>query len=206
LLNALAGLALLCCGACPDVPPAPREKPAASPGGAVPEPVDGQRAFYQMYVAARSWAPDAQGLRLESLEIPEVQSSGGRAGAWRATLMSPGKGMAATFSYSVAAAGGKLVKGVFRDHEEGYSEGLARPWLAAALRIGSEKALEVALAQPQTQAYLKENPGRKVKFVAELTRRHPDLAWRVIWGESVSRSDFSVFVDASTGRFLEVMR
>src|SRR5438876_151399 len=34
----------------------------------------------------------------------------------------------------------------------------------------------------------------------------PDLTWRVIWGDSVGTSNFSVFVDATTGEYLETMR
>ena len=35
--------------------------------------------------------------------------------------------------------------------------------------------------------------------------RFPDPTWRVIWGESVSASDYSVFIDATTGMLLEKM-
>ena len=30
--------------------------------------------------------------------------------------------------------------------------------------------------------------------------------WRVVWGDSVGTSNFSVFVDATTGEYLETMR
>ena len=42
-------------------------------------------------------------------------------------------------------------------------------------------------------------------FLGKFTPRFPDTTWRVVWGESVGTSDYSVFVDASTGQFLERM-
>ncbi len=33
--------------------------------------------------------------------------------------------------------------------------------------------------------------------------RLPDLTWRVIWGESAAASDYSVYVDATLGTYLE---
>ncbi len=44
-----------------------------------------------------------------------------------------------------------------------------------------------------------------VNFILEWTPRFPNLAWRVLWGESVSTSPYSVFVDATNGQFLEKM-
>ena len=188
--------------ACAEAPPeAARTEPEPPP-----EPVEGQKAFFRMFAAARSWSPDAQGLRLESVDISEVASDGALFGAWRATFVSPSKRRAVVFNYSAVESGGKMQKGVFQDHEEGYSQGRAKPWPAAALKTTSEKVLEVALEQSKTKDYVKENPDTPIFFLLEQTNRHPNLAWRVIWGNSISTSGFSVFVDASTGEFLEVMR
>jgi hypothetical protein len=195
-----AGLALLVagCGQAPG-PVAKKEEPP-------PEPVDGQKAFFQSYVAARGWAADVQGLRLEGVNIPEVAPAGGLQGAWRSTFVSPSKGRVIVFNYSVAQSAGKFIKGVFQDHEEAYSAGLEKPWLVSAFKVGSEDAFKTAMERRETKEYIKKNPDKPVLFLLEQTRRHPNLAWRLVWGESVSRSDFSVFVDASTGSFLEVMR
>lgn len=190
----LAGCA---CGPAPE-PVAKQEPP--------PEPVDGQKAFFQSYVAARGWSADVQGLRLESVNIPEVKPAGGRFGAWRSTFVSPSKGRVIIYNYSVAQSSGKFIKGVFQDHEEGYSAGLEKPWPVSAFKVGSEAAYKTALERRETKEYLKKNPDKPVMLLLEQTKRHPNLAWRVVWGESVSRSDYSVFVDASTGQYLEVMR
>lgn len=197
-ITVAAALFTVACGTAPQ-PVARQEEPP-------PEPVDGQKAFFQCYVAARGWAGDVQGLRLESVNIPEVKPVGGRYGAWRANFVSPSKGRIAIYNYSVAQSSGKFIKGVFQDHEEAYSAGLEKPWLVSAFKIGSEEAFKAAMERRETQDYVKKNPDKAVIFLLEQTRRHPNLAWRIVWGESVSRSEFSVFIDASTGRFLEVMR
>jgi len=44
-----------------------------------------------------------------------------------------------------------------------------------------------------------------VIFLMQLTKRFPDVTWRVVWGGSVGTSDYSVFVDGSTGQYLERM-
>jgi hypothetical protein len=198
LILLAAAVLAVACGRAPQ-PVATQEQPP-------PEPVDGQKAFFQCYVAARGWAGDVHGLRLESVNIPEVKPVGGRYGAWRASLVSPSKGRIAIYNYSVVQSSGKFIKGVFQDHEEAYSGGLEKPWLVSAFKVGSEEAFKAAMERREAQEYVKKNPDKPVILLLEQTRRHPNLAWRVIWGESVSRSDFSVFIDASTGRFLEVMR
>jgi hypothetical protein len=194
-----AALWLVACACAPPPKPAAKEEPP-------PEPVDGQKAFFQSYVAARAWSADVQGLRLESVSIPEVKPAGGRFGAWRSTFVSPSKGRVIVYNFSVAQSSGKFIKGVFQDHEEGYSAGLEKPWPVSAFKIGSEQAFQTAIGRRETQEYLKKNPDKPVLLLLEQTKRHPNLAWRVVWGESVSRSDYSVFVDASTGQYLEVMR
>jgi len=50
---------------------------------------------------------------------------------------------------------------------------------------------------------MKKYPDKPLSFILERTNLFPDLTWRVIWGESVSTSDYSVFVDATTGKYLE---
>ena len=180
-------------------------EPAAKQEEAPPVPVEGQTAFFRMFVAARGWAPDALGLRMDSVAIPEVAAQGAKYPVWRARFVSPSKGRVAVFNYSVIELGGKLQKGVFQDHEESYSPGRAKPWPSPALKISTEKALDVARAQPQAKAYVKKNPDEPVIFVLEQTNRHANLTWRVVWGERVSTSELFVFVDASTGEFVEVM-
>lgn len=183
---------------------APREAAGRDPE-TPPEPVTGQKVFFQMYGAARTWASDVQGLRLESISLPKVSSGAGRYPAWRARFVSPARRRSKYFTYSVIEAYGNLHKGIFEGPEEGWSrDGRAQPWVIAALKVDSDAAYKTALSN--SAEYAKKNPGKRVTMVLELTKRHPSLAWRVIWGDSVSTSDYSVFVNASTGDFMGKMR
>lgn len=181
------------------------EEPAAQEEEAPPEPIDGLTAFFRMFPPARQWAPDAEGLRLENIPIEEVRSESGKYGAWRGSFYSASKGRVASFNFSVVEVGGKIQKGVFQDHEEAYTSGRVKPWPATALKSGSEAAYQTAMEQDETKKYVAENPDMPIMILLERTDRHANPAWRIIWGHSISTSGFSVYVDGSTGEFLEVM-
>ena len=74
-----------------------------------------------------------------------------------------------------------------------------------AVKIDTDAAYKTALANGGAE-YEKKNPGKPITFLLEKVAKHPDPVWRVIWGESVSQSNFSVYVDASTGEFREKLR
>jgi hypothetical protein len=75
------------------------------------------------------------------------------------------------------------------------------------LKIDSDAAYETAIKKGKKAAeYIKLNPDKTISFLLEQTNKYPDLTWRVLWGESVSASNYSVFVDATTGEYLETMR
>ena len=188
---------LLLLAACSEAPQKAVKKQPEKP----PEPIDGQRAFFQMYVSARAWAGDVQGLRLQSIPLKEVKRQGGKYGAWQATFVSPSKRRQISFTWSAVESYGNLHKGVFRGQEEGFSGTLDQPWPISAFKVSSEKALEVALSK--SKSYVKKHPNKPITFLLAQTRRYTGLTWRVIWGENVSTSDYSIFVDASTGKFLE---
>ena len=173
------------------------EKPA--------EPITGRRAFHQTLVAARTWAPDVEVLSLSSIHMEGVQEEPGKTGAWQATFVSPSRGKAKMFTNSVVEGAGNLHKGVFAGLEENYmARGQAKPFNVAAIKTDSDEVYKTALEHGTE--YSKKNPNLPISFVLELTPRFPNPAWRVIWGESVSSSNFSIFVDASTGRYLQTMR
>jgi len=173
------------------------EKPA--------KPVTGRYAFFQMYGSARLWAPDVQGLRLSSITLPQVKNEPGKYGAWEATFVSPEKQMSRTFTYSVIEGEGNLHKGIFSGLQESYRQtGQAAPWLIQALKIDSDQAYEDAAKK--SADYMKKNPDKPIYFLLEQISRFPDLSWRVVWGESISTSNYSVFVDATTGEILEKTR
>ncbi len=186
--------------ACSDAPKTASEKEPPKP----PEALTGREAFQRMYPQARGWAPDAQPLEIVSLNLVQVKADKGKAGAWQVVFVSASRGKAKTYTYSAVESEGNLHEGVFGGIEENYTaRGDSSPFQIAAIKVDTDEAYETAAKH--SAEYLKKNPDKPVIFLMELTRRFPDVTWRVIWGGSVGTSDYSVFVDGSTGQYLERM-
>jgi hypothetical protein len=132
-----------------------------------------------------------------------VKEEKGTAGAWEAIFVSASKAKSRTYTYSAVEAEGNLHEGVFAGLEESYSgpRGAGLPFPIAAIKTDSDQAYDAAAEK--SQDYIKKHADMHIAYILEKTSRFPDLTWRVIWGESVSASDYSVFVDASTGKYLE---
>lgn len=198
LLTIAGILALAGCSEAPKTD-AKKEAPKAL------EPITGRHAYQQMYPAARQWAPDAQPLQCKSVRLADVKAEPGKSGAWLCTFVSPGRGRAKTYTWSAIEAEGNLHQGVFAGPEESYAPSRQlQPFLTAAIKTDSDEAYKEA--EKVSAEYLKKNPDKPVNFLLELTPRHPNLAWRVFWGESVGTSDYSIYIDATTGQFLERLR
>jgi hypothetical protein len=71
----------------------------------------------------------------------------------------------------------------------------------AALKIDSTAAYKTAAEK--SVDYLKKNPKSRVFFLLEMKENSNSLAWRVVFGESIGTSSHSVFVDATSGQYLE---
>jgi hypothetical protein len=172
------------------------------------EPATGLSAIYKMYQVARSWAPDAQVLKMNSIplsEVPEVPK--GTAAAWQATFVSAARNQARGYTYSIVEGEGNLHKGVFALNEESWSgpRGTNSPFLMLAVKVDTDAAYKTAIANGGAE-YDKKNPGKPISILLERVAKHPNPVWRIIWGESVSQSNFSVYIDASTGDFREKLR
>jgi hypothetical protein len=189
---------LVLLSACSDGPKTEKAKEPEKP----PEPATGRQAFQKMYPAARNWAIDASPLRLRTVLL-SAKPEKGKADAWEAVFVSQSLAKSKTFTYSIVESAGNLHQGVFAGLEEGYSlQGAASLFPIAAIKIDSDQAYDVAAEK--SADYIKKNPNKPITYLLEQTRRFPDLTWRVIWGDSVSVSDYSVFVDATTGKYLEI--
>lgn len=163
-----------------------------------PEAITGRHAFQQMYPMARSWAVDAAPIQLENVNLSQPKSADGKAGAWRCIFYSASLARTKTYTWSAVEAEG-LHQGVFGGPDEAASP--KKVFSLAALHTDSDEAYKVAAGK--SAEYMKKNPDKPILFILEMNDRFPQLTWRVMWGESVSSSDYSVFVDASTGKFLE---
>jgi len=191
---------ILLVSACSDAPKTVEQK---QPPQAL-EALTGRQAFQQMYPQARGWAPDAQPLQIRSLDLAQVKGGEGKAGVWQVIFVSPSLGKAKTYTWSAVEAEGNLHQGVFGGVQEDYTpRGDASPFLITAIKVDSDEAY--ATAVKQSAEYIQKNPNKPVMFLMELGKRFPDVTWRVIWGDSVGTSDYSVFVDGTTGKYLERM-
>lgn len=189
---------LLACGEAPK-PAAEKKKKAPPP------PLTGMSAFFKMYGQARTWASDAQGMKCDPIAVAGQPSGDGKWPAWRCQFVSESKKRSKTFSFSIVEAEG-VHEGVFGGHEESYNgpTGQTLPFLVQALKKDSDLAIQVA--KEKSKAYMAKNPDMPITVMLERTKRHPGLAWRVIWGTSLQTSNYSIYVDASTGEYLETMR
>ncbi len=191
---------ILFLSACSDGPKTTEQKePPKSP-----EVLTGREAFQRMYPQARGWAPDAQPLQISSLNLAQVKAAPGKAAVWQVIFVSLSRGKAKTYTYSAVEADGNLHEGVFGGLQEDYTpRGDASPFSISAIKVDSDEAYKTAAEN--SADYIKKNPDKPVIFLMELGKRFADVTWRVIWGNSVGTSDYSVFVDGTTGKFLERM-
>jgi hypothetical protein len=168
------------------------------------EPITGRQAFQQVYPASRAWAPDAQPMQVTSIRLDEVKAEPGKSGAWQVQFVSASRGRAKSWTWSAVESSGNLHKGVFAGQEAGWSgpRGQARPWAIQALHIDTPDAYETAVKHADTFFRRVKDPP-PVNFLLESTPRFANLYWRVMWGETAGTADFTVFIDASTGQFLE---
>src|SRR5271169_4446652 len=192
IFPAIALLAILT--ACSDTPTTTAVKKEPEK----PEPVTGQTAVFKMYQMARARAPDAQVMTLQSMHLSEVKDGApGTAPAWQATFVSAAKSQSRSYTFSIVEGEGNLHKGAFAGPEQGWNggpSGLNSPFLMAAIKVDTDAAYKTAMDTPHSHAaeYDKKNPGKPITIMLEKTAKHPDPAWRIIWGESAGTSNFSV--------------
>jgi hypothetical protein len=203
---ALFALSALLMG-CSDTPTAP----AAKKEPEKVEPVTGLSGLFQMYQKARAWGgqqPDV--LKMQSMRLEDVKNvPPGLAPVWQATFLNTAKTQSREFTFSILD-GENLHKGAFAGPESGYSgpRGVNQPFLFIAVKVDTDAAYKTAMSDPKTKAadYDKANPGKPITIILEKTNKHQDPVWRIVWGESVGTSNFSVLIDATTGEYLETMR
>lgn len=174
-----------------------------------PEPVGAQKAFFQMYGSARTWTADINGFQMVSIATKDMPGKDGKYPAWRAVFSSPSKRATKNFVYSVVKEDGGLSKGITKESAEDRFEGSRGQnidWPIQALKIDSDAALQTALTKGKGDEYSKKHPEIPITIMLEKIKKFGNPAYRVIWGPSVSHSSFSVYVDASTGIYLETVR
>ena len=183
---------------CSDSPP-----PAARQANPPPAPVTGRQASQYLYGSSRSWASDSMPLTIRSLHAPGVTGGKGTAGAWEVVFVSPMKARARTYTWSAVEAEG-LHKGVFPGAQETWhAGGPNQPFSPALLKVDTPEALDAATQSAASASYLSK-PGQRpmVDYLLDYqaATRFPNPVWHVLWGGSLSSAEYSVTVDASTGK------
>lgn len=188
--------------ACSDTPTPSTAKAPPKP----PETITGRQAFQRTFPSARTWAAHCQPLRILSLRLDALKGENGKAPAWEVTYVSSQQARSRRYTWSALEAEG-LHEGVFAGPIESWSgpSGQEQPILPSALQIDTSEAFETAVSV--SVDYL-HRPGDRppVTFLLESTPRFPNPTWRILWGASISTAEYSVFVDATTGKFLQRIR
>jgi hypothetical protein len=183
---------------CSDSPP-----PAVRQAEPPPAPVTGRQAFQYLYGSSRIWASDSMPLTIRSLHAPGVAGGKGTAGAWEVVFVSSTNARARTYTWSAVEAEG-LHKGVFPGPQETWHVGGPnQPFSPALLKVDTSEALDAATTSPASASYLSKPGQRPVvdyQLDYESATRFPNPVWHVLWGGTLSSAEYSVTVDASTGK------
>jgi hypothetical protein len=190
----LCGLVLMPLG-CSDQPEVKAKKKV--------EPVTGQTALYRMYQVARSWAPDAEVLKMNSIHLTEVPAIRGEAGAWQAEFTSAAKSAQRSYTYSVVESEGNLHEGVFPGPEQSWGGPGAQAFMVGAAKVDTDAAYQKALTK--AGEYNSNNSKQTISFELGKQEGSENPVWRVIWGESAGTSGLSVLVDATTGEYIKTL-
>ena len=151
-----------------------------------------------------SWAGDSLPLRIRSINLTDVPSEAGKAGAWEITYVSPSQQAARIYTWSAIEASGSLHKDIFAGKAQAWSPsgGQEKPFAGERL---SASILRRRLKRPgPSPKLILDKPGEKpaINFWWSSRRRFPNPVWRVMWGETAGSAKYTVFVDAATGQMV----
>jgi hypothetical protein len=199
LVVMIAALAVL--AGCTSEEPKPAEKPQPKP----PEYLTARAGFQKVFIAARSWARDAQPFRVESQPTSDSKGQDGKAAVWRTGFASPlGRGVK-PFVWSGTEVEGAPSRGVSAGVEDNYNPNNSSTQVfdSAFLKIDSDKALEVAQKHGGDKI-LAKTPDTPVFYLLDWNRPESKLIWHVMYGGGRNDAKLIVDLDATTGEFLRV--
>jgi len=126
----------------------------------------GAYALQQMYITARGWAPDAQVLQMSSLDLKDVKSVDGKAGAWGCTFVTQPRHRTRPFTYSVVAV---PTSGLQKGVSSGVEERLGPRPGQTVLHPGGQDGRRGGLRHRHEEGadYAKKNPDMPVKLLLE---------------------------------------
>ncbi len=197
---AILGTALGGCSSSAPSRPAEQSKPAAK----APELLTGRAAFQKVYIAARSWAPDARPFRLTSEATKDAPGNDGKAGVWRGSFASTSRRAVKPFLWSGLTSPDAPERGISMGTEDTFnpSNTSTQPFDAGYLKADSDKAYEVGQAHGGKKL-LEKAPDQPIAYDLDWNPANNELLWHVIYGPS-SEPKLRVAVDATTGEFVRV--
>jgi len=195
LLMALLALAWM--AGCSSEPSKPAE--TAKPQPKPPELLTGRGAFQKLYIAARSWAPDAKPYRLESSASADSAGHEGKSALWRAGFASAVQRGTKPYTWSGSE------HGVNPGIEDTYNPNNASTTVfdAAFLKTDSPDAFDVAQKHGGDKL-LEKAPDTPVLYSLDWNRVTNELTWHVTYGTSRDEAKLKVDVNAATGEFIRV--
>ncbi len=172
-------------------------EPVAKKEPAKPEAITAQRAYYELYKPARTWAPDLLALSVVSGEAPNIKNEGGKAGVWTATFVSPSRKEARTFTYAVVDSGPNIQQGVNISNALpwGGATPASKPFSNTEFAVDSDAAYKVAVEK--AESWLKTHPNEKVSLRLGNASRFAAPVWYVMWG--TTKNGYAALVNATTG-------
>lgn len=186
-------------------PNAPENKPAETKPAFEPTFMTGREALQRMYVASRSWAPDAKPYSLQSIATKEDNGQDGKSGIWGAGFASASKRSIKVFSWSGLNSNDAPEPGISSRPEDTYNP--ANPSTAvfdlAFLKIDSDEAVKTALKHGG-EKLVKADKNINVFYSLNWNPRENKLIWRVLFGAEQNQPKLVVDVDATTGTFMKV--
>jgi len=191
LLAILMAAAMCACSSEPTKPATPQ---AAQTQPKALETTTGSGAFFKCYTAARGWAGDVQGFRVES---GPSKTGDGKAAEWRVSFASPAQRTSKAYTWT----NGDIEHG----SEDSYSPGNSSTMVFnyQALKTDTDKAFAVAQKHGGDKV-LEKTPDTNVFYVLEWNHLTSTLLWHVIYGPDRDNAVLRIAVNASTGDFSKV--
>jgi hypothetical protein len=192
---------LLLLSACSD-----DSKPAATaPEVKGPELITARSAFQKLYVAARTWNPDAKPFRLESTVTSDGNGQDGKWAIWRASFASAAQHAAKPYTWSGSAADGAPSRGINPGTEDSYSPSNSSTQVfdMLFLKIDSDQAFATAQKHGGDKM-IEKDPKTVVVYVCDWNHNTNELTWHVTYSSAHDASKLTVAVNASTGEFIRV--
>lgn len=179
--------------------------PEAKPEPKGPELLTARSAFQKVFIAARSYAPDAKPFRIESVPTTDGKGHDGKSAVWRASFASAVQRGVKPFIWSGSNAPDAPSRGVSPGNEDVYNPANASTQIfdVAFLKVDSDQAFSVA-QKHGGEKILEKDPSIPVIYICDWNHNTNELVWHVIYGSDRDNSKLTVAVNATTGEFIRV--